>query len=45
MNQIANAFVADEYWNFIATEHPDWLGKENPYNDQITKIFGEQGGY
>ena len=45
MNQIANAMVADEYWNFLTTEHPEWLGNENPNNDMITKIFGEQGGY
>ena len=45
MNQIANAMIADEYWNIISTNHADWLGSVNPYNDAITKIFGNQGGY
>jgi len=29
----------------LMKDHPTFLGKENPYNDQIKKIFGDQGGY
>lgn len=45
MNQIANALAADEYWKFLTRKHPDWLGPVNPFNDEITRIFGNQGGY
>ncbi len=45
MNQIANALVADEYWRIMQTEHPDWLGNVNAFNDDIERIFGDQGGY
>ena len=45
MNQIANALIADEYWNLISRKHPDWIGPINPFNKQIQDIFGNQGGY
>ena len=45
MNQIANSLIADEYWSLLTASHPDWLPKENPYNGDIAKIFGNQGGY
>ena len=45
MNQMANSFVADEYWSLIKTNHPNWIGEVNPFNDQITELFGDQGGY
>ena len=45
MNQIANALVADEFWNTLTTQYPSWLGPVNPHNDDIVKIFGDQGGY
>ena len=45
MNQIANALIADEYWNLISRKHPNWVGPINPFNKQIQDIFGNQGGY
>jgi acyloxyacyl hydrolase len=43
MNQDANALLADEIWSIIESKH-DWLGNINPYNNEILKIFGDQGG-
>ena len=45
MNQIANALAADTIWDLINQLKPDWLGPVNPYNDKISQIFGNQGGY
>ena len=45
MNQIANALAADEFWNILMNQRPDWVGPINPNNDDIEKIFGNQGGY
>ena len=45
MNQIANALIADEYWSILTTKYPNWLGSFNPHNEDIEKIFGNQGGY
>ena len=45
MNQIANAIAADVFWEMLNTQRPNWIGAVNPYNDAITKIFGDQGGY
>jgi acyloxyacyl hydrolase len=44
-NQIAHALYADALWEFLENNYPDWLGPVNPYNDDVTKIFGNQGGY
>lgn len=45
VNQYAHGLVADTLWDYLSKNHPDWLGPVNPYNDQITQIFGDQGGY
>ena len=45
MNQNANALDGDIFFEIISQQRPDWLGPINPYNDAITKIFGNQGGY
>ena len=45
MNQIANALAADSIWEIMLAEKPQWLGKINPFNEEIIKIFGNQGGY
>ena len=45
MNQIANSLLADELWSILSKNRPDWLGPVNPNNDQIAKLFGDQGGY
>jgi acyloxyacyl hydrolase len=44
-SQIANALIAEYFWETLSKEHPEFLGKENPHNLQIEKIFGDQGGY
>lgn len=45
MNQFANYLLADELWSIFAEQRPDWFGPANPHNDDIEKIFGNQGGY
>jgi len=45
LSQIGNALAADEFWNILTTQHPDWIGPINPFNDDIIRIFGDQGGY
>ena len=45
INQYAHALTADAIWKYIEQNVPDWLGPVNPFNDQITQIFGDQGGY
>ena len=45
MNQIANALAADTFWDILNDARPEWLGPVNPYNDMISKLFGDQGGY
>lgn len=44
-NQFAHALYADSIWSILEKNYPDWLGPTNPFNDAITKIFGDQGGY
>lgn len=44
-SQYAHAIFSDIYWENILAERPNWIPPENPFNDQITKIFGDQGGY
>ena len=44
-NQYAHALYADNIWEILEKQYPDWIGPINPFNDAITKIFGDQGGY
>lgn len=32
-------------WEELSTKYPSFIGPVNPYNAQIQKIFGEQGGH
>jgi acyloxyacyl hydrolase len=32
--------LGDWLWNKIQTQHPEWVGPKNPFNDQIRKMFG-----
>eukprot|EP01006_Ploeotia_vitrea_P057295 TRINITY_DN68164_c7_g3_i2.p2 TRINITY_DN68164_c7_g3~~TRINITY_DN68164_c7_g3_i2.p2 ORF type:complete len:604 (+),score=304.25 TRINITY_DN68164_c7_g3_i2:1051-2862(+) len=41
----ANMLIADNVWKWIEQAHPTWLGDVNPFNDEIAKMFGNQGGY
>jgi len=44
-SQIFHAKLGDHLWDFLMKEKQEWLGDVNPYNDEITKLFGDQGGY
>ena len=44
-NQIGNALIAEFVWNEFADKYPYLIPPLNPYNEQITNIFGDQGGY
>lgn len=44
-NQQCNALIAEYIWNLLSKKHPDWLGKQNPFNPQIISIFGDQNGH
>ena len=35
-----NSYLADWLWYNIRTDRPDWLGPQNPHNEQIKHIFG-----
>ena len=43
--QIAETKFADAIYESLEKNHPDYLGKINPFNDKIEEIFGDQGGY
>jgi len=32
-------------WNYLEKHLPDYLGELNPHNEEIIKVFGDQGGY
>jgi len=42
-NQQFNVLLAQYFWSSL--EELGWLGNVNPFNDQITKVFGDQNGY
>jgi acyloxyacyl hydrolase len=44
-SQAANILMAENLWDFINDNMPEALGPINPFNAQITQIFGDQGGY
>ena len=44
-SQLSNSLVAKGLFEWLEKEHPEALGPINPYNAQIDKIFGDQGGY
>jgi len=44
-SQVFHAKLGEHLWDFLTEQRPQWLGAENPYNDQITQLFGNQGGY
>ena len=45
INQYAHALYGDIFWEFLEKNYQEWIGPINPFNDAITKIFGDQGGY
>lgn len=44
-NQYAMALFGRSMWNKLEKYHPEVLGDTNPYNDEIERLFGNQGGY
>jgi hypothetical protein len=40
-----NMLLAARMWEWLEKNVPDALGVENPYNDHIEQLFGNQGGY
>jgi len=44
-NQISNALLAQVVWDNLKQNMSDWIPPMNPHNDQIAKMFGDQGGY
>jgi acyloxyacyl hydrolase len=44
-SQTANALFAVNMWDQMVKVLPAAVGNINPNNDQITKVFGDQGGY
>ena len=45
INQNGNILLADIYWDNLSKMYPEWLGPVNEYNDEIVKVFGDQGGH
>ena len=44
-NQNGHYLYAESIWEILTQSYPEWLGPVNPNNDQITLMFGDQGGY
>jgi len=44
-SQLGNTLFAEALWDFISTTYPDAIGDVNPFNDDIDRLFGDQGGY
>ena len=44
-NQYAMALFGRAMWNKLEKHHPEIAGIVNPFNDEIDKLFGDQGGY
>jgi acyloxyacyl hydrolase len=44
-SQIAISLVADYMFDYLSKNYPETVGKVNPHNAEIIKLFGDQGGY
>ena len=44
-SQVGQALSSQFMFDLLTTNHPQVLGKKNPYNAKIKEVFGEQGGY
>ena len=38
-------YIAKVVWEELEEKVPHFLGPKNPVNDEIEKLFGDQGGY
>lgn len=41
----ANQLIAAKIWEWLESTHPEVIGKPNPYNSDIQRLFGDQGGH
>jgi len=37
--------MADYMWKYLEKNLPHYIGEINPHNEDIERIFGDQGGY
>jgi acyloxyacyl hydrolase len=44
-SQTGNMLLASNMWDWLQAFVPESVGVENPNNDEIVKMFGDQGGY
>ncbi|XP_034243237.1 acyloxyacyl hydrolase-like [Thrips palmi] len=44
-DQIAQPIIADVLWKNIKLTAPESIGPINPFNEEIERIFGDQGGH
>jgi hypothetical protein len=44
-SQMAQPLIAEVLWEDIMKNFPEALGDENPNNQKIEKLFGNQGGH
>ena len=44
-NQYAMALFGRSMWKKLEKHHPEVVGILNPFNEEIEKLFGDQGGY
>lgn len=44
-SQQLNSLLGKYIFQLLLKDHPTFVGAVNPFNDQIKKVFGDQGGY
>ena len=44
-NQLANYHTSKVFWNMLEQMYPNIVPPTNPFNSDIEKTFGDQGGY
>lgn len=44
-SQTGQALFADTVWRDLRANRPGWLPSLNPFNANISALFGDQGGY
>ena len=44
-SQTGNALFAEVIWQDLLENRPSWVPSLNPFNANITALFGDQGGY
>jgi acyloxyacyl hydrolase len=42
-SQTGNAIFGQKFFEFLENEHPDVLGPVNPHNEEIDRLFFNQG--